>query len=192
LFDDDDLGRPKLEAFERAIQRRAPELTIETIHGRATPDTVVELVRRSAIVIDASDNFPTRFLVADACALAEVPVVHAAAIRTRATVLTAPRGGRPCYRCLFEDLPSGDAPDCASAGVVGPVCGVAGAIAADAAVRYLRGEADVLGRITTYDGLTDALRSSTLRARPDCPLCGADRAITSIVFDRYASVTCEA
>jgi molybdopterin/thiamine biosynthesis adenylyltransferase len=100
--------------------------------------------------------------------------------------------GAPCYRCLFEDLPSGDAPDCATAGVMGPVCGVSGAVAADLALRVLsRGAlSSPYGFIVTYDGRTDRLRKVPVRPRPDCELCGASPTIEVLDEDRYAPPSC--
>jgi molybdopterin/thiamine biosynthesis adenylyltransferase len=121
-----------------------------------------------------------------------VPIVHAAAIRWRATVLAAVPSGRPCYRCLFEDLPAEAAPDCGTAGVVGPVCGVAGALAADRAVRLLAGDTSAAGIITTYDGLRGALRDVAVRPRPDCALCGDAPVIAAIDAARYAAPACAA
>lgn len=190
LFRDADVGAPKLEAFANAVRRRAPEASIETIEGRFRPDTASTLLAGAAVVIDATDNFASRFLIADACALAGVPVVHAAAIRWRATVLTASSAGRPCYRCLFEDLPEGFAPDCATAGVAGPVCGVAGAVAADRAVRILAGDTSVFGRVVTFDGIRDRLRELPLAPRPDCPLCGDSRSIADLNPNRYQTQVC--
>src|SRR6185369_1029852 len=151
LFSDEDVGRPKIEAFAAAIERRFPATRVELHRGRALPDTAAAVLAGAAVVVDATDNFASRFLLADACALAGVPVVHAAAVRWQATVLAVSAAGRPCYRCLFEDVPRGDAPDCATAGVAGPVCGVAGALAADRALSVLRGDASVYGAITTFD-----------------------------------------
>jgi molybdopterin/thiamine biosynthesis adenylyltransferase len=100
--------------------------------------------------------------------------------------------GRPCYRCLFEDVPGDGAPDCRTAGVAGPVCGVAGAIAADRALRIARGEAAVSGTIVTYDGRRDALRAVVVRPRAGCPLCGEARALSNIDPRRYQPRACEA
>jgi adenylyltransferase/sulfurtransferase len=190
LFTAADVGRSKLEAFADAVERLAPDTVVTRVPGRALPLTVDSIVAGAAVVVDATDNFASRFLLADACALARVPVVHAAAVRWQATVMAVPPGGRPCYRCLFEDVPRGDAPDCATAGVVGPVCGVAGALAADRALRILAGDASAHGHIVTYDGLRDTLRSVPVPARPDCALCGAAPSIHAILASRYLAPAC--
>lgn len=190
LFRDEDVGRPKLEAFAEALRARAPGLSVRAVPERVRPANVEAVVRGAAVVVDASDNFATRFLLADACALARVPVVHAAAVRLVATVIAVAAAGRPCYRCVFEDLPEGPAPDCASAGVLGPVCGVAGALAADAALHLLSGDASVTARVVSFDGARDRLRASPVRPRPSCPLCGEVRTITSIDPAHYVAERC--
>ncbi|MSP24879.1 MAG: HesA/MoeB/ThiF family protein [Myxococcales bacterium] len=191
LFDDTDVGRPKLAAFTDALARRWPALEVTAIVGRALPDTALGLCAGASIVIDATDNFATRFLLADAAHLAGVPVVHAAAVRWHATVMGVTAVGRPCYRCLFEDPPIGPAIDCATAGVVGPVCGVAGALAADRALRILAGDTSATGAITTYDGLADRLRQLPIAARADCPLCGASPTIRGVLAERYMPPECD-
>ncbi|WP_437285155.1 HesA/MoeB/ThiF family protein [Sorangium sp. So ce406] len=189
LFDDDDVGRPKLEAFAEALRRRAPRLRVDRRSGRFTPSAAAALMPGVSVVVDATDNFASRFLIADVCRLTRTPVVHAAAVRWRATVMAVSAEGGPCYRCLFEDLPTGDAPDCATAGVAGPVCGVAGAIAADRALAILAGDGSVFGRIATFDGLSDTLRSVRVAARSTCALCGERAAISTIDASRYVN-TC--
>lgn len=191
LFSEADVGRPKLEAFASALGRRYPGVTVEPRPGRFLPATAAGLLEGVDVVIDATDNFASRFLIADACHLAGVPAVHAAAIRWCATVMAAPPAGRPCYRCLFEDLPTGPAPDCATAGVVGPVCGVAGALAADRALAILAGRASAYGTIVTYDGRTDRLRAVAVTPRAGCPLCGDAATIASLDAARYVAAACE-
>jgi adenylyltransferase/sulfurtransferase len=199
LYAERDVGRPKLEAFRDALLARAPDARIELVDGRLLPDTAASLVRRARVVIDAVDNFASRFLAADACLLAGraargegVPVVHAAAVRWVATVMATGPEGRPCYRCLFEDVPGGDAPDCATAGVVGPVCGVAGALAAELALRILgRAPGEPYGRVYSYDGRRDRLREVRLVPRRDCALCGDVPSIEGIDEARYLGPSCE-
>lgn len=192
LFDDRDVGRPKLDATRDALARRRAGLEVELRPGRALPSTALELVRGFDAVVDATDNFATRFLLADACGLARVPVVHAAAVGWRGTVLAVRENGAPCYRCLFEDVPAGPAPDCATAGVVGPVCGVIGAIAADAALALAARGLPPPARIATYDGRADALRFVAVSRRESCPLCGPEASIRDLEEARYLRATCGA
>jgi adenylyltransferase/sulfurtransferase len=186
------VGRPKIEAFADAIGRRFPGVAVDPRPGRFLPASAPGLLEGVAVAVDATDNFASRFLIADACRLAGVPVVHAAAIRWRATVLAASPRGRPCYRCLFEAPPEGPAPDCATAGVVGPVCGVAGALAADRALAILAGRASAYGSIATYDGRADRLRAVPVAPRAGCPLCGDAPSILTIEASRYVATACEA
>lgn len=192
LFADRDVGRAKVAAFAERLVDAFPALRLEIAKSRVGAENAAAFVARAALVIDATDNFASRFLLADACHLAGVPIVHAAAIRWRATVLAAVPQGRPCYRCLFEDLPADDAPNCATAGVVGPVCGVAGSLAADRALRLLGGDASAAGVITAYDGLRGALRDIVVRPRPDCALCGGAPVISTLEAARYAEPACAA
>ncbi|HEX4515577.1 MAG TPA: HesA/MoeB/ThiF family protein, partial [Polyangiaceae bacterium] len=147
LFDESSVGKPKLGEAARAL--RAMGANVETVATRFLPSRARELIDGCDAVVEGADNFPTKFLVADACALARVPVVHAAAVRLHGTVLAVARGGKPCYRCVFEDLP-GDAPTCETAGVLGPMVGVIGALQADLALSLLEGK-DVGGSIASYD-----------------------------------------
>ncbi len=185
LFSDADVGAPKLTTFVTALEQRFPQLSVTGVPGRALPSTVMELVAAGGVVVDATDNFPSRFLLADAAHLAGVPIVHAAAVRWQATVMPVAARGAPCYRCLFEDLPTGPVADCATAGVMGPVCGVSGAVAADRALRILSGDGGAFGHIVTFDGRCDQLREVKIHARDDCPLCSKRATIGSIHPSRY-------
>lgn len=196
LFGEEDVGRDKLDALTEALARRAPSLVVRSHRGRLTPDVALELAESVDVIVDATDNFASRFLAADAAKLTSTAVVHAASVRWQATVLASAPAGRPCYRCLFEDLPEGPAPDCATAGVIGPVCGVAGAIGADLTLKILRGDASAFGHVFTFDGRTDRLRRVPLRARPSCSLCGSSTAgsgatqIDSVEAERYVGSDC--
>jgi adenylyltransferase/sulfurtransferase len=195
LFRDEDVGAPKLDAARASLLRIAPSLDVRTHATRILPHNAIDLVGAYDVVVEGSDNFATKFLTADACAVARVPVVHAAAVRWYGTALAVAAGGAPCYRCLFEDLPEGDAPNCAEAGVVGPVVGVVGALQADLALAIVDAlardrEPDVAGELVTFDGRDDALRRRKIPARPDCPLCGTARRIRSIEPERYAGAAC--
>jgi molybdopterin/thiamine biosynthesis adenylyltransferase len=186
LFDEHDIGAPKAEAAAQAIERLVPGARAQAVGSRILPHNAIQLVQRADVVVEGSDNFATKFLVADACALVQVPVVHAAAVRWHGTVLAVGPRGAPCYRCLFEDIPFEEAPNCAEAGVVGPLVGILGAIQADLALDLLDAE-PVEGTLVTFDGKTDTLRRRISPAREDCPLCGREPRIDRIDPDRYVS-----
>ena len=187
LFERVHVGAPKLATFCAVLRQRYPAMSVQAQPGKATADNALALAQQGAVVIDATDNFASRFLLADACHLAGTAVVHAAAVRWRATVMTCAAAGKPCYRCLFEDIPAAAGIDCSSAGVLAPVCGVAGALAADRALRLLAGDADAAGHIISYDGHRDRLRAVPISARAECALCSAQPAIGSLRASRYTN-----
>jgi molybdopterin/thiamine biosynthesis adenylyltransferase len=189
LFDESDVGRSKVERAAASLRALAPGVEVEALGTRLLPKNAVDLASRFDVVIEGSDNFPTKFLAADAARIAKRPIVHAAALRWHGTVLAVSPNEAPCYRCLFEDVPAGDAPNCATAGVVGPMVGVVAAIQADLALAILEGRG-VFGTLVTFDGKSLAVRRRTIPSRRDCPLCGDARSmrqsrITGIEASRY-------
>jgi adenylyltransferase/sulfurtransferase len=183
LFDDESVGEPKLDEAERALRSMA-DVRIERTATRFLPQHARDLIDACDVVVEGADNFATKFLVADACALAGIPVVHAAAVRLHGTALAVSARGAPCYRCVFEDLPRGDAPNCEVAGVLGPMVGVVGALQADLALALLDGR-DVGGTFVAYDAAADTLRKTRFRAREGCALCGSARRIDDLDERRY-------
>jgi adenylyltransferase/sulfurtransferase len=173
LFGEADVGDQKLDAAGRALRALAAPASVrlELHRTRLLPDNAVDIVRTYDLVLEGSDNFATKFLTADACALVGVPVVHASAVRWVGTALAVGPKGRPCYRCLFEDMPDGEPPNCAEAGVLGPVVGVVAAAQVDLGLALIDG-LPVEGQLVTFDGWTDLLRRRTIAPRSDCALCG--------------------
>lgn len=188
-YTDADIGRPKTEALAAALVAQVPTAAVART-GRALPETIAAVLPDVAVVLDGTDNFATRFLLADACALAGKPVVHAAAVRWTGTVTVVGGEARPCYRCFFEDVPTGDAPDCASAGIIGPLCGVVGGLAADEVLRLLAGDHAGVGTLTRFDAKTGRFRRTSFAARASCPLCGDRRTIADLARERYVSPVC--
>jgi molybdopterin/thiamine biosynthesis adenylyltransferase len=190
LFSEADVGHPKVDAAARALLAMAPSVRLRMHRERLLPDSAVDMVREYDLVLEGADNFATKFLAADACGLAGVPVVHASAVRWVGTVLAVGRRGRPCYRCLFEDLPpAGAASNCADAGVMGPVVGVAAAAQVDLALAMIGGE-DAGGQLVTFDGRTARARRRTVARRRDCPLCGDVPRIHRIEAEAYHAPEC--
>jgi len=194
LFDVRDVGRSKLTAGVEAIRRACPEspTDLRTIESRLLPDNARQLIRGATLVIEGSDNFATKFLCADACFLERKPCVQGAAVRWVATALSSQPGGRPCYRCLFEDLPPADqSPNCAEAGVMGSVVGMGAALMTELALRILSSRPD-FGAIYTYDGRRDLLQRHPLYSRNDCPLCGHSGKIAEVDWALYDETSCAA
>jgi molybdopterin/thiamine biosynthesis adenylyltransferase len=188
LFSDGDVGTPKIDAALHALERSG-DVAYRAHRSRILPDNAVATVSQYDVVLEGSDNFATKFLAADACAIARVAVVHASAVRWIGTALAVGPAGGPCYRCLFEDVPAGDAPNCSEAGVMGPVVGVIAAAAADLALAIADGEAP-FGELVTFDGRTGNLRRRSVARRADCPLCGYAPRIRGIESSAYISPAC--
>jgi adenylyltransferase/sulfurtransferase len=192
LFTDADVGEPKAAAFARALERRFPDVHVEPQVMRFDVSSAAALVARHDVIVDGSDNFATKFLANDAAVLARKPLVHGAAVAMGGQLLTVPAGGRPCYRCLFEEVPpAGAGPSCAEAGVLGPVPGVIGALQGAEAVRLLRGETPAfVGRIVQYDSAAMSIRAVRFNPNPVCAVCGSMPRIRSLSAQDYPDASC--
>jgi molybdopterin/thiamine biosynthesis adenylyltransferase len=192
LFGDDDVGDLKVEAAARALQRRFPDARVETHAARFDTAGALGLAAAYDVLLDGSDNFATKFLANDAAVLSGRPLVHGAAVGVGGQLLTVPAGGRPCYRCLFEDPPpAGTGPSCDEAGVLGPVPGVIGALQASEAARLLRGENPAFsGRLIQYDSLGMQVREVSFNPNPACAVCGARPRIRALDVANYPAADC--
>ncbi len=174
LYSSDDVGRPKLEAARERLAALNPDIEIVAHEGRLTSDDALELVGRYDVVADGTDNFPTRYLVNDACVLTGRPNVYASIFRFdgQLSVFDAARG--PCYRCLFpEPPPPGLVPSCADGGVLGVLPGVVGTLQALEALKLLLGiGSPLVGRLLLFDALGLSWRELAVEKDPGCPVCG--------------------
>jgi adenylyltransferase/sulfurtransferase len=182
LYGEPDVGRPKLEAAARRLGQVNPHVHLELHETRLDRDNALDLMAGYDVISDGTDNFATRYLVNDACALLGKPNVHGSILRFegQASVFWAARG--PCYRCLFPDPPPpGTVPSCAEGGVLGALPGIIGSIQAMETIKLLLGVGEtLLGRLLVFDGLAMDFRSLKLRKDPDCPLCGTAPRITAL------------
>ena len=182
----DDIGQPKVDSAAAFVTELNPDVTVETHETDLQPENAAALIEDYDVVVDASDNFPARFLVNDACTLAGTPFVYGAVYRFEGQVATFDGTG-PCYRCLFPEAPpEGTVPDCATAGVLGVLPGTIGTIQATEAIKLLTGIGEPLTeRVLHYDAGAMSFDSVPLGARPDCPICGDHPAIDAVTEATY-------
>jgi molybdopterin-synthase adenylyltransferase len=181
------IGSPKVASATAAARALNPGVAIEPHPVRLGPDNVEALVAGYDLVCDGTDNFATRFLLADACALGRRTLVSAAVLRFEGQLsVFKPHAGGPCYRCLFPTPPPpGAVPSCSEAGVLGAVTGVMGTLQATETIKEILGIGDSLaGRLLIWDALAASFRTIRLRPDPACPLCGAHPTITDLSAHR--------
>jgi len=194
---DADVGRPKVDSAAEYVADLNPDITVEPHETRLDADNVESMLAEYDFVVDASDNFETRFLVNDACTLAAIPFAHGAIFRFEGQITTFTGEDGPCYRCLFPEAPpAGTIPDCSEAGVLGVLPGTVGCIQATEAVKWILMDAGLIenaelldGRMVFYDAMDTTFEEIPVRQRPDCPVCGDDPAIASVHDVEYVD-TC--
>jgi molybdopterin/thiamine biosynthesis adenylyltransferase len=185
-----DIGIPKVESARQKMEAINPDVKIITHHTWINSKNIMDLIRQYDFVIDGSDNFPTKYLVNDACVMAGIPFSHAGILHFIGQTMTVLPHKSPCYRCIFPVPPPPDAiPTCSQAGVIGVLPGVIGAIQATEALKYILGVGDLLtGRLLVYDAEGLDFQIATIGKNPGCPICGTTPTITDLV-DETASIT---
>ena len=189
------IGKPKLESAAARLREVNPHVRIELHPVRFTPENAMEIAGSYDILVDGSDNFPTRFLTNDTAFLLEKPLVYGAIHRFEGqTGVFAPHLGGPCYRCLLPHLPAaGSVPSCQEAGVLGVLPGIIGSLQAMETLKLILGIGRVpLGQLTCYDGLNSAFRTLRLNRDPQCRLCGDHPDIRGVSnAETTAPATCD-
>lgn len=177
LYGESDLGRPKVQAARDRLADLNPHIEIDVHEQRLRAENVVRLLEGYDLVLDGSDNFPTRYLVNDACVLLGKPLVWGAVLRFEGQVSLFGVEDGPCYRCLFpEPPPAGLVPSCAEGGVLGVLPGIIGSLQANEAIKWILGVGEPLsGRFLVFDALRSTFRELTLPKNPDCPSCAPGR-----------------
>lgn len=190
-FSSADVGRPKLDAARERLQSLNPEIRIETREARLSSANAMEILAGYDVIVDGTDNFPTRYLVNDASVLLGKPNVYGSIFRFEGQVSVFGAPGGPCYRCLYpEPPPPGLVPSCAEGGVLGVLPGIIGSIQAMETIKLLLGRGDSLvGRLLLFDALAMRFRELKLRRNPDCPVCGERRTITALIdYEEFCGI----
>jgi molybdopterin/thiamine biosynthesis adenylyltransferase/rhodanese-related sulfurtransferase len=186
-----DVGRPKLQSAKERLAAINPEVKVDLYEAKLTSANALDICKPYDIIIDGTDNFPTRYLVNDVCVLLRKPNVYGSIFRFdgQASVFWPPHG--PCYRCLYpEPPPPGEVPSCAEGGVLGILPGLVGCIQATEAVKLILGKGEpLIGRLVLYDALAMSFREFKVRRNPKCPMCGDKPTITQLIdYDQFCGI----
>ncbi len=186
-----DVGRTKLQSARETLTEINPNVEIEGFETRLSSDNALDIFRDYDVIADGTDNFPTRYLVNDACVLLGKPNAYASIFRFegQASVFYAAEG--PCYRCLYpEPPPPGLVPSCAEGGVLGVLPGIMGCIQAMETIKLILHRGDSLvGRLLLFDALAMKFRELKLRKNPECPVCGPNRTITKLIdYEQFCGI----
>jgi sulfur-carrier protein adenylyltransferase/sulfurtransferase len=185
------IGRPKIESARERLRDVNPHVQVETFGERLTSGNALQIIRGFDIVVDGSDNFPTRYLVNDACVLLGKPNVYGAVFRFDGQVSVFDAKHGPCYRCLYAEPPPPDlVPSCAEGGVLGVLPGVIGSLQALEAIKLIVGFGETLiGRLLLFDGRRMQFRELALQKDPDCPVCGERPTVTQLIdYEAFCGV----
>lgn len=185
------VGKPKLQSAIDRLRDLNPNVIYEGYETRLTSENAIELFKKYDVVADGTDNFPTRFLVNDACVLTGKPNVYASIFRFEGQVTVFNYKGGPCYRCLYaEPPPPGLVPSCAEGGVLGILPGVVGTLQATEVVKVLLGLGETLsGRLVIYDALRMKFRELKIRRNPDCPVCGQNPTVKALIdYEQFCGI----
>jgi molybdopterin/thiamine biosynthesis adenylyltransferase len=186
----DGVGKAKTESAREAIAQLNPDVKVIGFQERLTSDNVLRILDGFDMVLDGGDNFPTRYLLNDACVMQKKPNIHGSIFRFEGQVTTFHAGQGPCYRCLYPQPPPPDmAPSCAEAGVLGVLPGTVGLLQATEAVKLILGIGrPLVGRLLMFDALESGFRELKLRRDPNCPVCREGAKIEFIDYEQFCSL----
>src|ERR1043165_5516036 len=191
LHTTNDVGRTKLETAKNKINALNPHVQVDTYEEALSSDNAMRLFKGYDVILDGTDNFPTRYLVNDACVLMGIPNAYGSIFRFEGQASVFATKDGPCYRCLYpEPPPPGLVPSCAEGGVLGVLPGVIGVIQATESIKLLTGIGQpLIGRFLIYDALNMKFRELKLRKDPDCPVCGTNPTVTKLIdYDQFCGI----
>ena len=185
----DRVGKPKTESARMAIEALNPDVKVIPFQERLTSENVLRILEPFDLLLDGGDNFPTRYLLNDACVVLKKPNIHGSIYRFEGQVTTFSPGKGPCYRCLYPQPPPPDmAPSCAEAGVLGILPGIIGLLQATEAVKLILGVGQpLIGRLLTFDALATRFGELKLRRDPACPVCRDGAKVEFIDYEQFCS-----
>lgn len=186
-----DVDKPKVESARDKIERLNPDVTVDIHQGIVDSSNILEMITEYDIVVDGTDNFPSKFLINDACVIAKKPFSHAGILRFDGQIMTVVPGESACFRCVLPEPPPPDlVPSCSQAGVLGVVAGVIGTLQATEILKYIIGVGELLtNRLLIVDAMDMVFSEVQIDKRPDCPVCGKEPQITTLID--YEQTICD-
>ncbi|HTM09377.1 MAG TPA: molybdopterin-synthase adenylyltransferase MoeB [Verrucomicrobiae bacterium] len=185
------IGMPKVESAKLTLEGLNPDVKVIPYQEKLTSKNIMEIIKDYDIIVDGCDNFPTRYLVNDACVLTGKPNVHGSIFQFEGQATVFYPGKGPCYRCLYPEPPPADmAPSCAEAGVLGVLPGLIGTIQALEAIKLILGKGETLvGKLLCFNTLTNEINTLNLQRDPACPMCGEKRTINELIdYEEFCSL----
>ncbi|WP_459167815.1 HesA/MoeB/ThiF family protein [Natronospora cellulosivora (SeqCode)] len=178
-----DLDKPKVESAAETLRSINPHVDVKTYNTYLNKENIMDIIDEYDIIVDGVDNFPTRYLLNDACVMKGKTLVEAGILRFEGQVMTIKPGEGPCYRCVFTNPPAeGTIPSCQQAGVLGAIAGTIGTIQATEVIKLITGiGTPLIGKILIYDALDMSFRKVDLKKNADCPVCGDNPSITELM-----------
>ena len=186
-----DIDRAKVQSAKEKINLLNPDVRVHAYEARVDADNIKDIISDYDFVVDGTDNFPAKYLINDACVITKKPYSHAGILRFNGQTMTVLPGESACLRCIFPEPPPPDAvPTCSQAGVLGALAGVMGTLQATEVLKYIIGKGDLLtNRLQTFDALKMEFRNLKIKKRTECPVCGENPQITTLVD--YEQTVCD-
>ncbi len=186
-----DVDYPKAQSAKETIEDLNPDVEVVPYTDRLNSDNIIDIIKDYDVILDGSDNFPTRYLVNDACVMLGKPLSHGAIFRFDGQATTIIPGEGPCYRCLYETPPPPDlVPSCQEAGVLGVIAGTIGVIQATEVIKLILGKGELLnGKLLLYDSLGMDFKKLKIQRNPDCPICSENPTIKELIdYEEFCQV----
>ncbi len=186
-----DVGYPKVQSAKETLEDLNPDVEVVPYTERLNSENIINIIKDYDVILDGSDNFPTRYLVNDACVMLGKPLSHGSIFRFDGQATTILPGRGPCYRCLYETPPPPDlVPSCQEAGVLGIIAGIIGVVQATEVIKLQLGKGNLLnGKLLLYDSLNMDFKKLNIQRNPSCPMCGENPTITELIdYEEFCQV----
>ena len=186
-----DVGHPKVQSAKETLEDLNPDIEVVPYATRLNSENIIDIIKDYDVILDGSDNFPTRYLVNDACVMLGKPLSHGSIFRFDGQATTILPGKGPCYRCLYETPPPPDlVPSCQEAGVLGVIAGIIGVIQATEVIKLQLGKGNLLnGKLLIYDSLNMDFKKLNIQRNPACPMCGENPTIKELIdYEEFCQV----